>query len=31
MTPKYRIEFLDEAVEFLNELNEKQEKKYITT
>ena len=27
MEPKYRIEFLDEAVEFLNELNEKAREK----
>jgi len=27
MNPKYRIEFLDEAVEFLNELNEKAREK----
>ena len=27
MDPKYRIEFLDEAVEFLNELNEKAREK----
>jgi len=27
MKPKYRIEFLDEAVEFLNELNEKAREK----
>ncbi len=27
MEPKYRIEFLDEAVEFMNELNEKAREK----